>query len=182
MNFPIEALQTERLHLRVLDLADAPAIFEIFSDAEATRFWGSPRMTDISQAEKFIGETHKGFENLRLLEWGVVETASSRLIGICAYASWDRSHKRAEIGFALNRDTWGRGYMKELLAVFIPFGFNELELHRIEADADPRNLASISLLEHFGFKEEGYLRDRYHLNGEVQDSICFGLLKSDYRD
>lgn len=66
------------------------------------------------------------------------------------------------------------------LSVFIPFGFNKLRLHRIEADVDPHNLASISLLEYFGFKREGYLRERYYMNDEFQDAIFYALLKSEF--
>lgn len=173
-------LETQRLYTRKLEKADAEALFDIFSIPEVCRYWSSPAMTDISQAEDFIEETHRGFEDGRLLEWGIIERETDRLIGTCAYASWDKKHRRAEIGFALHRRWWGKGLMKELLSVFIPFGFNELELHRIEADVDPRNIASIKLLEYFGFKKEGCLRERYHLNGELQDAIFYGLLKNEY--
>lgn len=181
MNYNIDTVQTERLYIRTLEAADVQAVFDIFSDPEVTRYWSSPPMTDLSKAEQFIRETRDGFKDDSLLEWGIIETGEDRLIGTCAYASRDRAHRRAEIGFALRRDRWGNGYMKELLAAFIPFGFEELELHRIEADVDPRNIPSIKLLEHFGFKKEGYLRERYHLNGEIQDAVFYGLLADEFK-
>ncbi len=180
MDFQLENIKTKRLHIRELEFSDIQAVFEIFSNPEVIRYWGSPQMTEISQAENFVEETHAGFQNLKLLEWGIIENKTDRLIGTCAYSSWDRTNKRAEIGFALNREFWGNGMMKELLSAFIPFGFGKLELHRIEADVDPRNTASIKLLEFFGFKREGYLRERYHLNNEIQDSIFYALLKREY--
>lgn len=137
-------------------------------------------MTEIAQAEKFIGETRSGFRDRTLLEWGIVETGSGQLIGTCAYSSWDQIHRRAEIGFALRRDRWGKDFMKELLAAFIPFGFEELDLHRIEADVDPRNSASIRLLEQFGFRREGCLRERYRINGELQDALFYGLIAREF--
>jgi ribosomal-protein-alanine N-acetyltransferase len=137
-------------------------------------------MKAISEAENFIKETQKGFQNESLLEWGVFEKEFGVLIGTCAYADWNKEHKRAEIGFALRRDKWGKGFMNELLSEFIPFGFNEIDLNRIEADVDPRNKAAIKLLEKFNFKKEGYLRERYHQDGEIQDTVFYGLLKREY--
>jgi RimJ/RimL family protein N-acetyltransferase len=72
--------------------------------------------------------------------------------------------------------------MKEWLPGFIRYGFEELALHRIQADADPRNVASIRLLESLGFLNEGYLRECYRLNGEIQDAVILSLLKTDIND
>lgn len=180
MEFPVDHIQSKRLHLRKLELSDAAAIYDIFSSSEVTRYWSSPQMTELAEAETFIRQTHKGFTDGGLLQWGVIEKDTDKLIGTCAFSGWDKTHRHAEIGFALHREYWGIGLMKEILTEFIPFGFNELGLHRLEADADPRNVASVKLLEHFGFKREGYVREKYHLNGEVQDAVIYGLLKSEW--
>ena len=67
--------------------------------------------------------------------------------------------------------------MSEVLPALLRFGFAEMGLHRIEADADPRNERSIRSLERLGFVREGYQRERYFVNGEWQDSVLFGLLE-----
>jgi hypothetical protein len=71
--------------------------------------------------------------------------------------------------------------MHEALRALCGFMFGELGFERIEADVDPRNLASIKVLQRLGFEEEGYLRERWRVRGEVQDSMIFGLLKRDGR-
>ena len=172
-------LKTKRLRLRRLVNSDANTILQLFSDPEVIHFTGIPDMKDISDAQKFIQQTIDGFETGNLLEWGVEERLTGRLIGICAYFKWEEEHKRAEIGFALGKDYWGQGLMGELLNSFIPFGFSELNLHRMEADVDPRNVASIKLLKNFGFRKEGHLRERYHQHGEIQDALIFGLLRDE---
>lgn len=181
MKLDVTHISTERLYIRKLIMADAEEILQIFSDPDVTKYWSSPAMTGIKDAERFIRETQDGFKDRRLLEWGLIMKEQGALIGTCAYSGWEKLHKRAEIGFALNRAFWGKGYMRECLSVFIPFGFSSLGLHRIEADVDPRNNASIKLLELFGFKKEGYLRERYHLNGEVHDAVIYGLLFKDFK-
>jgi RimJ/RimL family protein N-acetyltransferase len=70
--------------------------------------------------------------------------------------------------------------MAEALPAMVQFAFGSLNMHRLEADVDPRNLPSIRLLENAGFRREGFLRERYHLNGEIQDALFYGLLRRDF--
>lgn len=139
-------------------------------------------MTEITESREFIHKTEQGFRDGSLLEWGITMRDNHRIIGTCAFDSLDKPNKRAEIGFALYPDYWGRGLMKEFLPVFIMFGFRQIGLHRTEADVDPRNKASLHLLKSLGFKQEGYLRERYHMNGEIQDAVLLGILRSDFEE
>jgi RimJ/RimL family protein N-acetyltransferase len=92
----------------------------------------------------------------------------------------DFNHRRAEIGYALGREHWGQGYMNEALQAVLAYAFETLDLHRIEADIDPRNIASIKTVERLGFKREGYLRERWQINGEIQDAFFYGLLRQEW--
>jgi len=92
----------------------------------------------------------------------------------------DLTHRRAEIGYAQGRAYWGQGYMQEALKAVLNHAFEILNLHRIEADVDPRNAASVRTLERLGFQREGYLRERWQVNGEIQDAFYYGLLRPDW--
>jgi RimJ/RimL family protein N-acetyltransferase len=70
--------------------------------------------------------------------------------------------------------------MAEALQTLLNHAFEGLELRRLEADVDPRNTASIRTLERLGFKREGYLRERWHVAGEIQDALFYGLLKREW--
>jgi [ribosomal protein S5]-alanine N-acetyltransferase len=176
----LPALQTERLSLRWLTAADVPALFTIFSDPEVTRFWSSPPLTSEAAAAKLVDEIHAYFASGELYQWGVSRRSDDRVIGTCTLASISREHQRAEIGFALARSEWNRGYATEALRVLLRYAFDEIALQRIEADVDPRNNRSLKLLEALGFVREGYARERYHAAGEVSDSVLLGLLKCEY--
>jgi RimJ/RimL family protein N-acetyltransferase len=173
----VPLMTTEHFVLRPLRVADAPAIFRIFSDWEVARYWGHCALTGIGEAESFIRQALEGFRSGGLFEWGVTEQGRDEVIGTCALANWMREHRRAEIGFGLRRDRWGERIMSEVLPALLRFGFAEMGLHRIEADVDPRNTRSIRALERLGFAREGYQRERYSVNGEWQDSVLFGLLE-----
>ena len=102
------------------------------------------------------------------------------IIGTCTLANIDRGHRRAELGFALAKAFWGQGLIRVALPAVIQFAFECLGLHRIEADTDPRNVASMRVLERLGFQREGHFRDRYFQFGEAQDAVAYGLLRRDW--
>ena len=103
------------------------------------------------------------------------------MIGYFGYWRLIRKHCRGEIGYALHPKVWGNGYMKETLDCLIPFGFNEMNLHSIEANLNPNNGNSERLLQRFGFKKEAYFRENYLFNGKFNDSVIYSLLESDLK-
>jgi RimJ/RimL family protein N-acetyltransferase len=105
---------------------------------------------------------------------------SGEVVGTCTLARIDRQHRRAELGYALGRAHWGSGLAAEAVGAVIRYAFESLDLHRLEADVDPRNGPSLRLLERFGFRSEGLLRERYHVAGEIQDAAIYGLLRSEW--
>ncbi len=172
----LPTLKGQRVKIRWLKDADLPALFKIFSDSEVTRYWSSPPLQHRDDAEKLLDDIRSLFQSRTLFQWGVVRVEDDAVIGTCTLARLDATHGIAEVGFALARDRWGRGYMKEALPLMIDFAFSRLELRRLEADVDPRNIASLRLLERFGFKQEGLLRERYCINSELQDAVLLALL------
>ena len=70
--------------------------------------------------------------------------------------------------------------MQEALQALLAFAFTDLDLHRLEADIDPRNAASKAALVRLGFQEEGLLRERWIVGDEVSDSALYGLLQRDW--
>jgi ribosomal-protein-alanine N-acetyltransferase len=173
---PVPPLETERLWVRRLRMDDAPALLEILSDAETVKYWGRPMMTELAQAENYTRENLRWMDDGHCLYWGVEEKASGRLVGTCTLFKLDPNNRRGEIGYLLNREYWHRGIMSEVLARVIQYAFDEFGLHRLEADTDPANEASIRLLERFGFQREGLFRDRWLVNGVWCDSLMLGLV------
>ena len=161
--------------------ADAPALFEILSDPVVARYWSSPPWTEMSQALAMIERDHKGAVAGEQIRFGLRQQAEGDLVGICSLFGIDFSNRRAEVGYALARHAWRQGFLQEALIALIGYGFDVLDLNRIEADTDPRNEASKRSLERLGFVKEGFLRERWHVNGEVCDTDFYGLLRKDWR-
>ena len=170
-------LETERLSLRRLRPSDAESIFAILSDRELTRFYDDEAFTDISQAREQIAAWHRGFDEWRLIRWGITLRGSDQVIGTCGYYGFHRWHARASLGYELARPYWRRGIMTEALAAIIDFGFLEVGLNRIQAVLMPGNVPSVKLLEKLGFQREGILRqyENWGEKGHV-DLLSFSLL------
>jgi [ribosomal protein S5]-alanine N-acetyltransferase len=110
----------------------------------------------------------------------VIESKDSReVVGDCGLFNGVLHSRRAEIGYCLGRQHWGKGFMAEAVDALIEHGFTRVGLRRIEADIDPRNRPSIQLIERLGFKREGYLRERWMMGDEVADTVLYGLIHSD---
>jgi len=174
-------LQGKRICLRPPTADDADALFALFADPQVMRYWSRPPMTARAEAEGLIGEILAGFDQRTLFNWMVASRSDDALIGTCALFRIERRHRRAEIGYSLRSDQWGRGFAVESVSLMLDWAFRTLHLHRIEADIDPRNDGSRRLLERLGFASEGVLRERYFVGDEVSDTELFGLLAEDWR-
>ncbi|WP_295990797.1 GNAT family protein [Rugamonas sp.] len=173
-------LNTERLALRPIIAADAPALLAIFSDPQAMRYWSSEPWTVLLQAEAYVDYITLGRQDGSALCFGVTLAAGGALIGTCTLYAFDHRNRRCEMGYMLSRAHWGHGYMPEALAAMLDHGFDTLDLHRVEADIHPDNAASERVLERLRFQREGRLRERWFVGGELSDSVIYGLLRADW--
>lgn len=172
----LPTLEAGRVVLRELTALDAADIFAVFSDPAVMRYWSREPMQAGSEALGLIEQMSAGRRDGTFYQWGIELLAASRIIGTVTLFCIDLAHRRAEVGFALGRAWWGRGLAREAVLRVADHAFDSMGLERLEADADPRNAASLALLGRLGFQREGLLRQRYRVAGEVQDSVMLGLL------
>lgn len=177
----LPTINATRVCLRSMFEKDVDALYTIFSDPQVMRYWSTLPLADKNAASKLLSEIHEGFQRHTALKWGIAHRKDDTLIGTATLFNLDFSNRRAELGYALGRANWGNGYMQEALQALLSYAFEVLELHRIEADVDPRNQASIKTLERLGFQREGFLRERWQVGGEIQDALFYGLLRPDWQ-
>jgi RimJ/RimL family protein N-acetyltransferase len=178
--FDRSTLSTPRLRLRPLRADDADALFSIFSDPVVMRYMNTGPWPSIERAHQMIDRDTASLPKGEYVRFGLEIETTGQMIGICNLFQFMWQCRRCEIGYTLGRAFWGNGYMHEALTALIAFGFEALDLNRIEADVDPRNPGSVRSLERLGFAREGLLRERWIVEGEVSDSGLYGLLRSDW--
>ncbi len=174
-------LDSERLHLRPIREDDLPDLFAVFADPDVMRYWSTPPMRDLDEARAYLAGIERNFAERTGFKWGITRRGHDRLIGTTSLFRLDGPHNTGEIGYALGSAYWGNGYAAEAVRRVCRFGFEDLGLRRIEADIDPRNHASIHVVEKAGFQREGVLRERYIYNGEIQDVVYYGLLAREFQ-
>lgn len=172
-------IETRRLILHPLKPVDASALLAIFSDPQVMKYWNTPPWTSLNDALDFIQQSEAAMQDRQSLTLGIYLKDTGQLLGKCMLFGYSPQSRRAEIGFGLGSESWGKGYIAEAGRALIDYGFATLGLRRIEAEIDPDNTGSAKALERLGFVREGLLRQRWEINGVVSDSALYGLLAQD---
>lgn len=175
-------ITTPRVVLRWISEDDIDGLYEIFSDPKVMRYWSTTPLENREAAAALQREIAAGNENNTMFKWGLALRDSNLVIGTTTLFHLNLDNGRAEIGYAMGSAYWGKGYMNEALGALVSHAFNVMNLRRLEADVDPRNGASIRTLEKLGFQREGFLRERWHVNGEIQDALFYGLLRREWEN
>jgi len=173
-------LTSERLVLRPIAAGDADALFAMRSDPEVQRYGSHGPWTDRQTAVDYIARMTGYLEAGAPPQFAIERQADRAVVGSCTLFHLDEQSRRAECGYVLLRSEWNKGYAAEAMTALLDWGFGHLDLHRVEADLDPRNTASARLLERLGFLREGHLRDRWIVDGQISDSWIYGLLAREW--
>lgn len=173
-------LHCPRLTLSPLAPEDADALFAIQSDPTVMRYWNHAPWTKRAQACDAIDSAMAARQAGASLTLGVREKASGQMVGTCLLFAVDLGSMRAEVGYNLASHAQGKGYMQEALGGLVAHAIGPLGLRRLEAEIDPRNEPSAKVLRRLGFRQEGLLRERWVVAGEVSDSALYGLLAPEF--
>jgi len=180
MKFDPINIETKRLTFTKLENKDCDNLYEIYSNQKAIKYWSSLPFTQIKQANKMIDNSINDWNNGIAISLGIYCKESQKLIGTVNLFNFHEESKRAEIGYMLDPVYWGLGIMTETLIAIIEYLFKDMHFNRLEADIDPKNKKSASLLKNMGFKLEGKFKERWIVNGLVSDSEMYGLTKKEY--
>ena len=181
MPLPTETpvIDTKSLRLRALTQEDTDDMHAICSDSITMEYWGTAPTGNIEETRQLVLRDLKAAAAGQAMFWAIELKGTGRVIGKCTLWQYSENNLRAEVGYVLNREYWRGGLMTQALSAMIDYAFSTLGLHRLEADTDDNNLASLALLEKLGFQREGFFRERWCVNGVWQNSVMLGLLNSD---
>lgn len=172
--------ETERLILRKLDLCDAEDYFEFASDPVVSLHTLWDKHETLDETRSYLQEVMAKYESKQAFRWGIIHKPTNKLMGRTGFISWDLQHSRAEIGFAIASEYWNRGMITEATGEIIRYGFERLELNRIEGRCNFNNTGSARVMEKLGMKFEGILREQLKIKGTFTDQKMYSILKSDF--
>jgi|SRR5690554_1024766 len=170
---PFPTLISERLYLRNIEESDCNTILFLRSDLEVNKFIERPehrKTKNKADAIKFIKELNENIENNKSIAWGITLKGDPQIVGTICLWNFSQDNKTAEVGYDLNPEFQGKGIMSEALRLIVDFGFNKLNITKIEAFTHNQNESSKRLLEKNGFQ---FMKDRKDL--ENPSNIIFEL-------
>jgi len=182
--FAPKAIETADLLLRPIELADLDAYFALYSDADVMRGWGTHPHTSKDETKKLIEGLQAQMASGELIRWAIAEKQDpTRLLGDVGYWRFVKVRHRGELGAKLSKACWQKGWMTQALSAVIHYGFNEMGLHSVEGNIDPKNIGSIKLVEKIGFERIGVIREHSYdpFENRYLDTILFSLTKSDWK-
>jgi RimJ/RimL family protein N-acetyltransferase len=173
-----------RVSLREFGPGDASGWVRVAGDDRVTRYASWAPITTPDEAVAWLREAAwAAAQNpRRAFRLAVQDNGSGELIGGAALDVLSRSHRQGEIGVYLRPDLWGRGLGSEVIRLLMRHAFGPLELHRVQATADPENLASQRMLQRLGMRQEGHLRDRYLSDGKWRDRVMFAITRPEWTE
>lgn len=174
-------LHTARLRLRPFGDADADDLFALHSSASVLRYWDAPPWSDRGRAERFVEACEHMAEAGTGVRLAVDRVSDGAFIGWCSLSRWNPGYRSASLGYCFDDAAWGHGYATEAARGLLGWAFDALDLNRVQAETDTRNLASARVLEKLGAVREGTLREDCVVNGEVSDSWVYGLIRREWR-
>ncbi len=178
---PFPNIDTERMQLRRMTLADANEIYTLRSDKKITEYLDRDPPKSIEEIYDWLTKVDAEIDENRGISWGMYLKNESKLIGSIGLWRTVPEHHYAEIGYSLLNEYQRKGFMYEAMIASLRYGFNEMQLHRVEANINPLNIPSRAILEKAGFVKEAHFVENYYYNGYYTDSAIYSLLSKNFK-
>ncbi|MEZ4828784.1 MAG: GNAT family N-acetyltransferase [Bacteroidia bacterium] len=178
---PFPVLETPRMILRRIVPDDTYEMYVLRSDERVMKYIDRPRSKSQEDAAAMIQSIESSILNGELIAWAMCLRDDPRMIGNIGYWRMQLHNFRAEIGYMLHPDFHRQGLTSEAIKAVVEFGFENMNLHSIEADINPGNTASARILEKHQFVREAYYRENFFFEGTFLDTAVYSLLRSEYR-
>ncbi len=177
INFkPFPYLETKRLVLRRIILADTEDLHFFRSNKEVLRYIDKAPETSLAKTKKFIKFLWRLERKGEAINWAITVKGDDKLMGNICLWNIKKQHHRAELGYTLHPTLHRMGLMNEAVKAVLETGFKKYRFHSVEANVNPKNKASIKLLNKNKFKREAYYKENYFFNGNYLDSAIYSKL------
>lgn len=173
--------KSENLHLSKIEKYDMNIIYKWFEDSEFLKYYDY--MPPVPQTRAEVDKTFSDYEKKDESKvFAVKINNSSEIIGIAGFDDIIAENGVATLFIGIgSKEQRGRGYGKEALNLLLRYGFEDMNLHRIQLNVLEFNISAIKIYEGAGFKMEGTFREFVLRNDKRYDLLLYGLLKSEWK-
>lgn len=173
-------ITSQRLIIRPIQVNDARALFAYRRNAAVNKYQGWIPQT-LEDAETFIQKTATEM-NIpgTWFQLALLNKIDKKLIGDMG-VHFKHERDQVELGFTIASDKQGQGLATEALQAVLSYLFVQMKKHRVTASVDPRNTASIRVLEKLKFRKEAHFIESYYMDGEWADDALYALLSKEWK-
>lgn len=175
------SIETERLILRRFEYCDDDTMLKNWiADEKIQSLYSEPVYKTKDEVRKLLDKYIESYERNDYYRWAIIEKDSNECIGQIAYFLVDSKNHFAEIEYCIGADFQCRGYATEATKAVIAYGFDKINLHKIQICTKTINKPSKRVIEKCGFTYEGTLRDYFYMNDTYIGRLYFSILRSEY--
>jgi ribosomal-protein-alanine N-acetyltransferase len=175
-------VETERLILRDFKNSDWGALHVLYMKPETVKYnpSGYPENEEASKA--IVGGWARQADNAAREKYtaAIISKADLKFVGVISLDLGDRKYWKGEIWYKLLPDCWGQGLATEATKAMLAFGFEQLQLHRVECGCSIHNIASYKVMEKVGMTREGMKRKVLPLGNDWHDGYIYAILEEEY--
>ena len=171
-----KVLEGKNVNLRIMEKEDLPQFAEWVNNPEVFGEYNPLRQISRTEAEKML-ETP-----LELKPFFIEKKDGSKIGFVAHFYVLHVAGRQLEIGYSLVPSERGKGYCTEAAQLMVDYLFLSKDTMRIQAQTDPRNVASQKVLEKAGFKKEGTLRKNFFERGEWRDAYIYSILREEWKE
>ncbi len=174
-------IETERLILRRFEYSDNETMLKNWiADEKIQSLYSEPVYTTKEEVKQLLDKYIHSYKKDDYYRWAVIEKDTDECIGQIAYFLVDSKNHFAEIEYCIGADFQCRGYATEAAKAVIAYGFNKINLNKVQICTKTINAPSKRVIEKCGLTYEGTLRDYFYINGTYVGRLYFSMLKSEY--
>jgi ribosomal-protein-alanine N-acetyltransferase len=183
INFhPFKNLETERLLLRRVSQNDLAEIMELRGNPETMKYIPRPLVKTEEEALAHFKMIEDKIESNLGINWAITLKGNPKLIGIIGHYKIQPENHRCEIGYMILPQFNGQGIVTEAIKVVLEYGFEDLQMHSIEAVIDPENIASERVLQKNGFVKEAHILENERYDDKFIDTVIYSILKRNFKN
>lgn len=177
-NKPIKFIEGKRIYLRPIENSDLDLIYASLWDKEGRRLTGTQTVFSRPGIQQWFEDVSEDDSRIDLI---ICLQEKDQPIGDMAMMEIDHQNQNATVRIAIfKKEYLGNGYGTEAMSVLLDYGFNILNLHRVDLEVFAFNKRARKSYEKLGFKQEGIMRDKLFYDGEFHDAILMGVLKEEF--
>lgn len=175
-------IETERLTLRRFEYSDDETMLKYWiADEKIQSLYSEPVYATKEEVKELLDKYISSYKKEDYYRWAVILKETGECIGQIAYFLVDSKNHFAEIEYCIGSAFQCRGYATEATKAVIRFGFEQMNLHKVQICTKEINVPSKRVIEKCGFTYEGTLRDYFYMNGTYTGRLYFSMLQNEFK-